>query len=178
MQDAFIGCIFHFAGNFAPRGYMLCQGQLLPIAQYTALFSILGTTYGGNGQTNFALPDLRGRLAIGAGQGLGLSNIDLGQMAGSENVTLLTQNLPAHNHTLRCDTNPASVGAPSNNLLADSGTSQSGGVPVYSNSNAPNGTLNIKSVTPSGGNQPLSIQNPLLGVNYIICVEGIYPSRN
>ena len=88
MQDPFIGCIFHFAGNFAPRGFMLCQGQLLAISSNTALFSILGTTYGGNGQTNFALPDLRGRTAIGAGQGPGLSNIDLGQVAGTETAGL------------------------------------------------------------------------------------------
>ena len=178
MQDPFIGCIFHFAGNFAPRGFMLCQGQLLAISSNTALFSILGTTYGGNGQTNFALPDLRGRTAIGAGQGPGLSNIDLGQVAGTETVTLTTQNLPAHNHQVRCDTNPASVGAPANNLLADSGSSQSGGVPVYSNSGAPTGSLNPKSVGPSGGSQPIDIHNPFLGMNYIIAVEGIYPSRN
>jgi len=157
---------------------MLCQGQILPIAQNTALFSLLGTTYGGNGQTTFALPDLRGRAAIGAGQGPGLSNIDLGEMAGTENVTLLSTNLPAHNHQLRCDTNPASVGVPTNDLLADSGNVQSNGVPIYSNSGTPNGQLNPKSIGLAGGSQPVSILNPFLGMNYIIAVEGIYPSRN
>src|SRR5262249_17203284 len=126
----------------------------------------------------FALPDLRGRAAIGAGQGLGLSNIDLGEMAGTENVTLLTTNLPAHNHPLRCDTNPASVGAPANNLLADSGSQQTGGVPVYTNPGTVNGTLNAKSVGVAGGSQPVNLDNPYLGMNYIICVEGLYPSRN
>jgi microcystin-dependent protein len=177
MQDAYIGCIFHFAGNFAPRGYMQCQGQLLPISQYTAVFAILGTTYGGDGITTFALPDLRGRAAVGAGQGLGLSNIDLGQIAGTENVTLLTTNLPSHNHPLRCDTNGASVGAPANNLLADSGSQQSGGVPVYSNGTV-NGSLNIKSVGAAGSGQPVNLDNPYLGITYIICIEGLFPSRN
>jgi microcystin-dependent protein len=179
MSDTpFLGCIFMFAGNFAPRGYALCQGQILPIAQNTALFSLLGTTYGGNGQTTFALPDLRGRAPIGQGQGPGLSPITLGEVAGTETTTLLITNMPAHNHTLTCDTNPASVGAPSGNLLADSGTSQSGGVPIYSNSNAPNGSLNPQSIGVAGGSQPFAIRNPYLGINYIIALQGIFPSRN
>src|SRR5262245_42833413 len=97
-MDSFIGSIILFAGNFAPRGWAFCQGQILSIAQNTALFSILGTTYGGNGQTTFALPDLRGRVPIGTGQGPGLSNIDLGEQSGSENVTLLASNMPPHTH--------------------------------------------------------------------------------
>src|SRR4051812_17662172 len=104
MENAYLGCIFHFAGNFAPRGYMLCQGQLLSISQNTALFSILGTTYGGDGQVTFGLPDLRGRMPIGQGQGPGLSQIVIGELSGVENVTLTTNNLPAHNHTLTADT--------------------------------------------------------------------------
>jgi microcystin-dependent protein len=99
-MEGTIAEIRYFGGNFNPRGWMLCQGQSLSIAQNTALFSLLGTTYGGNGQTTFGLPDFRGRWAVGAGQGPGLTSIDLGEMAGVENLTLLSTNLPAHNHTL------------------------------------------------------------------------------
>src|ERR687884_310806 len=98
MSEPFIGLVTIFAGNFAPRGWALCQGQLLPIAQNTALFSILGTTYGGNGQTTFALPDLRGRAPIGTGQGPGLPSYTLGEAAGSPSITLLSTQMPMHNH--------------------------------------------------------------------------------
>src|SRR5947208_9525764 len=117
MSDTpFLGGIFMFAGNFAPRGYALCQGQLMSIAQNTALFSILGTTYGGNGQTTFALPDLRGRAPVGQGQGPGLSNISLGEVAGSETVTLLSTNMPSHNHTVGCDGGGSSSLTPVNDI--------------------------------------------------------------
>src|SRR6478672_6336150 len=129
-DQPFIGDIYIFAGDFAPRGWAFCDGQLLAIAQNQALFSILGTTYGGNGQTTFALPDLRGRAPIGQGQGPGLTPITLGEQAGTESVTVLSSQMPAHNHTLNCDTNAASVGVPTGNLLADSGSSQSGGFPI------------------------------------------------
>src|SRR6478672_10112699 len=99
MSEPFLAEIIMFAGNFAPRGWAFCQGQILSIAQNTALFSLLGTTYGGNGQTTFALPDLRGRVPVGTGQGPGLSNYDLGQVSGSESVTLTVSQMPAHNHT-------------------------------------------------------------------------------
>src|ERR1700741_2890888 len=100
MNEAFIGSIVLFAGNFAPRGWAFCAGPILPICQNTALFSIVGTTYGGNGQTTFALPDLRGRVAVGTGQGPGLSNVTLGELSGSPTVTLISNNMPAHNHPL------------------------------------------------------------------------------
>ena len=150
MDSAYIGCIFHFAGNFAPRGYALCQGQLLSIQQNTALFAILGTTYGGDGIRTFGLPDLRGRAAVGQGAGPGLQTIVLGEISGAETVTLTTNNLPAHNHQLKCDTNQASVGAPAGNLLADSGSSKSGGIPVYSNSGPPNGCRSSTSTRAPG----------------------------
>src|SRR5438270_2669849 len=98
MSEPFLGEIRMFGGNFAPRGWSLCNGQLLPIAQNTALFSLLGTTYGGNGQTTFALPDLRGRVPLHWGQGPGLSNYDLGEQTGTESVTLLSTQMPAHSH--------------------------------------------------------------------------------
>jgi microcystin-dependent protein len=113
-----LGSIFIFAGNFAPRGYQLCQGQLLPIAQNTALFSILGTTYGGNGTTTFALPDLRGRAPIGQGTGTNLSPVTLGQVGGSQNVTIATSNMPPHNHVVNVSTVAAAQASPQNNFLA------------------------------------------------------------
>src|SRR3954468_23228168 len=100
MSEPFLGEIRMFGGNFAPRGWAFCNGQILSIAQNTALFSLLGTTYGGNGQTTFGLPDLRGRVAVSAGQGPGLSNYSLGELAGSESVTLTSANMPAHNHSV------------------------------------------------------------------------------
>jgi microcystin-dependent protein len=172
-----LGCIYMFAGNFAPRGYALCAGQILPISQNTALFSLLGTTYGGNGQTTFALPDLRGRSPIGAGQGPGLSNISLGEQAGTEAVTLLTTNMPAHNHTLGATTNSASGGTPTNNVLADTGGSQGGGTNTYAAGPA-NTTMAPSSIGAAGGNQPFANRNPYLGINYIIAINGIFPSRN
>ncbi|MGC4087610.1 MAG: tail fiber protein [Polyangiaceae bacterium] len=120
-MEPFIGMIIVFAGNFAPRGWALCNGQLLPIAQNTALFSILGTTYGGDGRTTFALPDLRGRVPVHPGQGPGLSNYSLGQVSGTETVTLTTQNLPAHTHTFApsCATTIPNAESPANNVPAN-----------------------------------------------------------
>jgi microcystin-dependent protein len=149
----------------------------MSIQQNAALFSILGTTFGGNGTTTFALPDLRGRSPIGTGQGPGLSDIVLGEVAGTENATLTTNNMPSHNHTLNADSNPAAVSAPAGSVLADSGNAQSGGIPVYS-SGAPVVTMNPKAIGPAGGSQPFAIRNPFLGINYIIAIVGIFPSRN
>jgi len=172
-----LGCIYMFAGNFAPRGYALCAGQIMSIAQNTALFSLLGTTYGGDGRVTFALPDLRGRSPIGQGQGPGLSNIDLGEAAGVENTTLTSVNMPMHTHSLLADAGDASTGVPGGNSLANSGNSQSGGVPIYS-STAPATPLNGQSIGVAGGSQPFAVRSPYLGINYIIAVEGIFPSRN
>src|SRR5690242_16195919 len=177
MSDTpFLGCIFMFAGNFAPRGYALCQGQILPIAQNTALFSLLGTTFGGNGQTTFALPDLRSRAAVGVGQGPGLSNIDLGEVAGTESVTLTINNLPSHNHTVGCDSTGSSSLSPGGCIpgLSDNRNAE---VTIYSAA-TPNATMNPAMIGNTGGNQPIGIRNPYLGLNFIIALEGIYPSRN
>ena len=163
-----------FAGNFAPRGWALCQGQILSIAQNTALFSILGTTYGGNGQTTFALPDLRGRVPIQQGDGPGLTPISLGESAGSENVTLTISQMPAHNHLVLANetatTTDPKDGVPSND---------SRGTPVTIYADQPDGTqMNPQMLSTVGGSQPFSIQQPYLGLNFIICTEGIFPSRN
>jgi microcystin-dependent protein len=185
-MDAFLGTILAVGFNFAPRGWMTCQGQLLSIAQNTALFSLLGTTYGGNGQTTFALPDLRGRVAVGQGQGPGLPSVVLGEVAGTPTTTILTTNMPAHNHlvTSKMMVNSAAgtVSTPvATNALAaivDINTDPAKGYSTV----APNVELNSGTVTNTvsvvGGSQPISILQPYLGVNYIIALEGIFPSRN
>lgn len=170
-----------FAGTFAPRNWAFCAGQLLSIAQNTALFSILGTTYGGNGQTTFALPDFRGRVAVGTGQGPGLSNITLGEVAGTSTVTLTTQQMPQHNHTISGNAGGLATNAnPTGNSLGIAVVA-SGSAPVnaYTN-NAPNpaNALNAATCGMAGGNQPHDNMQPYLGMNYIICLFGIFPSRN
>ena len=174
--EPYIGSIVMFAGNFAPRGWAFCAGQILPISQNTALFSILGTTYGGNGQTTFALPDLRSRNPVGAGQGPGLSNIDLGEVSGTESVTLLTSNMPAHNHLINCDNTGSSSLAPSG-LLPGLSDDRNAAVTVYSGA-AANATMNPQMVGLAGSNIPFGIRDPFLGINFIIALEGIFPSRN
>lgn len=169
-----IGEIRLFAGNFAPRNWAFCNGQLLSIAQNTALFSILGTTYGGNGQTTFGLPDLRGRVPIHPGQGPGLSNYSLGQTAGAESVTLLQSNMPAHNHLVNAVASGGNQAAPTGNLPAveSTGTSKN-----YSDSSA-TAQMNPATISPAGGNQPFSVIQPYQCLNYIIALQGIFPSRN
>jgi microcystin-dependent protein len=174
-SEPLLGSIAIFAGNFAPRGYALCQGQILSIAQNTALFSILGTTYGGNGQTTFALPDLRGRFPVQQGQGPGLNAVVLGEQTGVNNVTMLTSQMPQHNHLINCDTNYAGAPSPANNFPASLGD-PSNQVNAYST--ASTGTMNPAMCAPAGGSQPINIQNPLLGLNFIIALQGIFPSRN
>ncbi|MDB5678682.1 phage tail protein [Sphingomonas bacterium] len=185
MATPFIGEIIGFGGNFAPRSYALCQGQLLSIAQNTALFSILGTTYGGNGQTTFALPDLRGRAPIGQGQGPGLQNYDLGQVGGTENATLLTGNLPSHTHagTLNANQVKATAQTPqTGSMLARAADpSSAGSTPeIY----VPTGTAGAQvalgglTIGNTGNNLPFPILSPYLTINWLIALEGIFPSRN
>jgi microcystin-dependent protein len=178
-ESPYLGAIFLFAGNFAPRGFALCQGQTLPIAQNTALFSILGTTYGGNGQTTFNLPDLRGRAPIGTGQGPSLSNIDLGQAAGTENVSLIGSNLPPHNHPLSVSNAAATASDPTGKVPA---VVNDGGVPTANTylgyANAGTGAAAASAIGLTGNSTPVAIRNPYLGLNYIIATQGVYPSRN
>lgn len=180
--DPYLGTVTIFAGNFAPRSWMFCQGQLLSIAEYTALYSLLGTTYGGDGQTTFGLPDLRGRTAIHQGQGQGLSNYVLGQMSGTENVTMTSGQLPPHNHTLVSITGtPTAVNATGNTDNPTNARPANGGVSVYGTSGDGSGmgaSTGIVQSAIAGGSQPFSVISPLLAMNYVIAVEGIYPSRN
>lgn len=172
-MEPFIGQIIMFGGNFPIRGYATCSGQLLSIAQNTALFSILGTTYGGNGQTTFGLPDLRGRVPIGQGQGPGLPDYALGQLSGTPSVTLNTTNMPIHNHSLIAVTETGNLPSPQNAFLAATGALD----PEYraSGSNVP---MAAQSIGNAGGSQPFSIMQPYLTINYLIALQGIFPSRN
>ena len=173
-MDPLLASIILFAGNFAPRGWAFCQGQLLPISQNQALFSLLGTTYGGNGQTTFALPDLRGRAPIGMGQGPGLSNIDLGQSGGAESVTLTSSQMPSHTHALNAVTDNGDGSTPTNSLLAHSGALDK---EFKANTNG-NTTMHPTAIGAAGGSQPASIVSPYLGMNYIIALQGVFPSRD
>lgn len=173
-MEGYIAEVRLFAGNFAPRGWAFCNGQILSIAQNTALFSLLGVTYGGNGQTTFALPDLRGRTAVSPGQGPGLSNINLGQVGGTEQVTLLQSQMPLHTHQAMSDPNTAGEASPVGHVWA---AEAAGATAVYS-TGAPTAAMNPAAIAMAGGNQPFNNRNPYLGLNYIICMEGIFPSRN
>jgi microcystin-dependent protein len=170
VSTPFLGEIVLFAGNFAPRNWAFCAGQILAISTNTALFSILGTTYGGNGQTTFALPDLRSRVPVGQGQGPGLSSYALGQQGGTESVTLNSQQLPPHNHNVSAFSDTGDTGKPANNFLSsiDNG---------YKSSS--DGTLmSAAMITGGGGSQPHDNIQPYTTLNYIIAVQGIFPSRN
>ncbi len=170
MSEPFLGEIRLFPYNFAPRGWAFCNGQILSIAQNTALFSLLGTTYGGNGQTTFALPDLRGRLAVSSGQGPGLSQYDLGEVGGVENVTLLNTQMPQHTHVLNASNNDATDAAPGGNVPAV--------IPSGGYTSTPSTTMSGQAVGATGGNQPHTIVQPFLTLNYCIALQGIFPSRN
>lgn len=173
MATPILGEIRNFGFNFPPRFWAQCAGQLLPIAQNAALFSLLGTTYGGNGTTNFALPDLRGRTPIGFGQGPGLSNYTQGQAAGTESTTLLSTNLPSHTHTLNAKTGVGNQGAPTGHVLAASDQRNS----QYTSA-AADTTLAATAIGSTGSGVPISNMQPYLATNYCIALQGIFPSRN
>ncbi len=173
-----------FAGNFAPRNWASCNGQLLAISQNTALFSLLGTTYGGNGQTTFGLPDLRGRMAIHVGQGNGLPLVSLGEMSGAESTTLLQTQMPAHTHVFQnasgaqaATTAPGTTDIPTNNYPAPvNGSGNAYSTSPSAAEMAPSVTNTVTGI--SGGSQPFDIRSPYLAMNYIICLFGIFPARN
>jgi microcystin-dependent protein len=172
-MDPILGIIALFGFNFAPRGWAFCNGQLLSIAQNNALFALLGTFYGGDGRTTFALPNLQGRVPIHFGQGAGLSNYQIGQVGGVESATLLVSNMPAHNHTLNAVSELGGTSAPEGAFLGNTGaldreykTSGTGVV------------MNAGAIGNNGGSQPFSIIQPYLVVNYCIALQGIFPSRD
>lgn len=176
MTDQFIAEIRMFAGNFAPQGWALCNGQIMPIAQNTALFSLLGTTYGGNGTTTFALPDLRGRAPMQQGQGSGLSLRDLGELGGQESVTLLTTEIPSHAHPVTATTAQGTTGSPSDARWATTRVGRQA-VNAYSTA-APDLDMSALASGSSGGSQPHNNMPPYAVINYIIALEGIFPPRS
>ncbi|MBK9105721.1 MAG: phage tail protein [Saprospiraceae bacterium] len=177
-MEGYIAQIIMFAGNFAPKFWAFCAGQILSISQNTALFSLLGTTYGGNGQTTFGLPDLRGRVPVGTGQGPGLPNVTLGELSGIPATTLTVNQMPAHNHTAITNVRVSSANTTSEeaagNILANQAQN------FYAPVGTANGSLGGVTTTVglNGGNQPVNIMQPYLGMNYVICLNGIFPSRN
>jgi len=169
-MEPFLGQLMLVPYNFAPQGWAFCNGQIMSIAQNSALFSLLGTTYGGNGQTTFALPDLRGRVAVSSGQGPGLQNYSLGEVAGSESITLISTQMPAHTHLVGASTGSAQ--ATPDNAFPGSDTSTQ----IYDL--AASTTMNPQMIQPAGGSQPHENRQPYLVLNYIIALQGIYPSRS
>ena len=178
-MEGVLAVVTCFAADFAPKNWALCNGQLAQISTNQALFSLLGTTYGGNGVQTFGLPDLRGRTPVSQGQGPGLSNYTLGQVSGAETVTLTTNNLPPHIHSgavtlqLEADSNEGSQASPEAACPAGLGGAYA---------DAPNGTMlppvYAATIGNAGNSQPVSILSPYLAINYIICLFGIFPSRN
>jgi microcystin-dependent protein len=179
-MDAYLASILLFAANFAPRGWALCQGQILSIAQNTALFSLLGVAYGGDGRITFGLPDLQGRTPIGAGAGAGRSPRVLGEIGGTETHTLTTAEMPMHAHTVTIPaiTSNGTTPTPASNTFLAAAVTDRGG-PVYAyTTGVPNVASNGGATSVVGGNQSHNNMQPFQVLNYIICTEGIYPSRN
>lgn len=174
MSEPFVAEIKMFAGNFAPRGYAFCNGQIMQITQNTALYSLLGVTYGGNGQTTFALPNLQGRAPLHPGAGPGLTPRTLGQQGGSATVTLVSNQMPTHNHTAQGYNGSASVNVANGNVWATS--AGFGAKPIYSN-DPPNVSMSPMALGTAGGSQPHNNMQPYLGINFIIALQGLYPSR-
>lgn len=171
MSEAFVGEIRMFAGNYAPENWAFCDGQLLTISDYDILFSLLGTTYGGDGQTNFAVPDLRGRLPIHIGTNTG-TTYTLGQKSGSETNTLQTSELPPHTHPVKATSDTATINTPANNTWASTATN------LYSNVTTTDVTpMDSTAVSMNGGGQSHSNMMPSLTISFIISLIGIYPSR-
>jgi microcystin-dependent protein len=171
MSEPFVGEIRMFAGNFAPRGWAFCDGQLLATSQNDALFSLLGTIYGGDGVTTFGLPDLRGRIPVHAGHGPGLSERRLGSKGGAESVTLTVNQLPSHTHPLQVSSAPAVSSNPQDNVPGRAATD------IYSESLSPV-NMNSASVTSVGESQSHTNLMPFLCIHFIIALVGIYPSRH
>jgi microcystin-dependent protein len=182
-MNVYLGMIVAFGGNFNPRQFQLCAGQIIPISINTALFSLLGTNYGGNGTSNFGLPDLRGRAAVNQGQGPGLSDYVIGEQTGMESNSLLVTNIPAHSHLVNSLGGFGNVSSPSGAMFAE-GPKKGSGPSARSPEFYTNGTpspqmLNPTAITPSqGGNTRFSVLQPTLAISYIIATSGVFPPRN
>ena len=174
MADPFVAEIRIFAGNFAPVGWAFCNGQLLPLSQNTALFSLLGTFYGGNGKSNFALPDLQGRAPMHHGQGPGLSQRFIGEEGGVESVTLLQSEIPAHTHSLRASSGAATQITPSGGVWSSAGATRTP-PPLYQT--AQNTTMSPNALNVAGAGLPHNNMHPYLTLNFIIALQGVFPPR-
>lgn len=172
MQDPFVAEVRIVGFNFAPKGWAFCDGQLKPISQNTALFSLLGTTYGGDGKSTFALPDFQGNVGIQAGQGQGLSEYYLGEMSGSEVVTLLQSEMPSHTHNVMGVADPGDT-----NIMTDNAIGRSSGASVFTNAAAPVAMMNPTMISVAGSSQPHNNMQPYLTLNYIIALQGVFPQR-
>jgi microcystin-dependent protein len=173
MAQVFLGSLMLVPYNFAPLGYAFCQGQLMSITQNAALFSLLGTQFGGDGRSTFGLPNLQGSLAVGQGQGPGLQLYEIGEVGGSPSVTLLASNAPTHSHPVLAGKLAADKDTPSGNALADSSNPH-----IYSNAATPPLTPMSQSISPVGGSQPHNNMMPYLGLQWIIALQGIFPPRS
>ena len=176
MSSPFVAEIRMFGGNFAPRGNAFCNGQILAIPQNTALFSLLGTTYGGDGKSTFGLPNLQGRAALGAGQGPGLSYRNLGEDGGEANVTLLTTEMAAHNHSANADGGNGNSTSPGGAIWSSAGVGRTPPPPAYASTANTNMSPNTLSQT--GGNQPHNNMPPYQAISFIIALVGVFPPRN
>ncbi|HMI51169.1 MAG TPA: tail fiber protein [Candidatus Saccharimonadales bacterium] len=173
MSEPFVAEIRIFAGNFAPTGWAMCNGQVLPISQNTALFSLLGTTYGGDGKSTFALPNLQGLAPLHQGQGPGLSLRDLGEIGGEQSVTLLESEIPAHSHGVRAATS-GNLPGPSNNVWA---SGLKGHPASYAPAKSPAAQLNLNAVSQTGSSFPHNNMSPYLCLTFIIALQGVFPPR-
>ena len=178
MSNPFLAEIRMFTGNFAPKGWAQCNGQLLPISQNTALFSLLGTFYGGDGKSTFGLPNLQGSAPMHPGQGPGLSLHDLGETGGESAVTLLQTEMPAHSHAANCLSTAGDSNAPNGNTwAATAGTGRGGGPPNYSTA-GPTTPMSAGATSLSGSSQPHNNMSPYLAVTFIIALQGVFPPRS
>jgi|SRR5580658_2417788 microcystin-dependent protein len=175
MSQPYLGSIMMFGGNFAIRGWQMCNGQTLSIQSYTALFSIIGTYYGGNGTTSFQLPNLQSRVPLHQGTGNGLSTYTIGQNGGVENVSLLYNQMPIHTHVVNAYSGPGDKLTPTGNVL---GTEPNLSKPEIYSAATPNTTMNPNMIANAGGNVPFSVIQPYLCVTFLIAMVGIFPSRN
>lgn len=172
-MDPFVAEIRIFPFNFAPKGWAFCDGQLLPLSQNTALFSLLGTTYGGDGKSNFALPDMQGNVPMHPGQGPGLSLHDLGETGGSQSVSLLESEIPSHSHGVLANVNPANLAAPSPaRSFARAAPGSAYKIPPGAMT-----TFSDQAIAPAGGDQPHNNMQPYLTLNFCIALQGVYPPR-
>jgi microcystin-dependent protein len=179
MSEPFLGQITLYPYEFAPYGWMDCAGQILPLSQYSTLFALLGVYYGGNGTSNFALPNLQGRVTVGQGQLPGGSDYVIGEEAGEENVTLLSNQSAIHNHTLNATTAHGTVGSTAGNLLAagETGTPREPNTSSIYNPANPNTTLTPLAISPAGGTVPHNNLQPFLVLRYCIAMSGVFPAR-